>query len=80
MSSRCWVSMDAHYRGVHVGISEIDANGKAIKTISVVYTPALAREIANEILIHADKVDALGGPTAELSAICVPGTNVRRGS
>ena len=80
MPSYASVCTDKRFNGVCVRVTDLDDRGVPSSSASVVYTPALARELAREILIEADKVDALGGPTATLSTLCKPAARARSGS
>ena len=73
-TARCSASTDPRHRGVTICITQFD-NQVATGSIYVTYTPALARQVAHDILVEADKADALGGPTKELEAVCGPGNN-----
>ena len=71
-TARRSASTDPRHRGVTICITQFD-NQVETGSIHVTYTPALARQIAHDILVEADKADALGGPTEALEAACGPG-------
>jgi hypothetical protein len=76
--ARCAISTDKRLSGVCIRIAEVDDRNVVTNATSVVYTPAIARQVAHDILIEADKVDALGGPTPELTKLCIPSEQVQR--
>ena len=82
MGSRCAVFTDTRFNGVCVRVTDLNDDGSIKSVASVVYTPTIARQVAHDILVEADKIDALGGPTADLSTFCVPASEnkIRSGS
>ncbi len=71
-TSRCDTYVEWKLNGVCIRVVEFDDQSKQQSAASVVYTPELARQIARNLLFEADKVDAVGGATAELKALCAP--------
>ena len=76
MTARCDVYTEPRYRGVGIQVSEIGEDGSIVRFLNVICTPELARRVARQIEIEADKIDALGGTTEELKTIC--GTQVEK--
>ena len=80
MSARLSIETDPHYLGVCLRITELNERSEVVRSLSVVYTPAIARQVAQDIQLEADKVEALGGPTQELQDVCKPADKRRGGS
>jgi hypothetical protein len=70
-TSKCAVFTDKNKNGVCICVVNFE-DQKEVSQGSIVLTPAIARQIAHDILVEADKIDALGGPTEALKNICVP--------
>lgn len=71
MISRLSSYVDKNSNGVVIVIEMLDEKThKVVNFASVMYTPEVARTVAHDIVVNSDKADALGGPTAELLAVC----------
>jgi hypothetical protein len=71
MPARCDVETNRQLNGVLIRVVHFDDRGTIVNQTDVIYTPAIARDIARNLLAEADKVEALGGPSQELTALCV---------
>ena len=65
----CTVGVDRTRNGVGIAVHSTDRSVWA----SVAYTPAIARQIAHDILVAAEVAEALGGPTDDLVESCSAG-------
>jgi hypothetical protein len=76
--ARCDVFTSQPLNGVCVRVVHVDDQNAIVKDVHVIYTPDAARQVAHNILVEADKVEALGEPTPELLTICAPNPEADR--